>query len=770
MKAKLRNFIPLITSLLSILLLFAINNSFQNLQINPLYWLLFTALMTYTTATGIPLGGGEVSLVPMISFSAMLVMGIIPTAMAEITADVLFSVIRVIWPEKVGWGKSKNGYSLLGITTANISMHVISVIAAGLVFYGLGGTVPITSLEELLIIFISGAAYLATNYLLASFFLLFRSVAHVIFLFKELPQILVYEGIPLIFSAFVSTVLTELGITSFIIFSLSLMMIARILRDQVASHRNLERRIQELGSLQAVGQSLSASLDIRAVGNAIYHEISKFMPVNNYYLALYNPKTNEVSFQTVFEEGIAREWPPRAAGNGLSEMIIQTRAPLLIEKNVKENVEAMGLEHYGTEAYSWLGVPIMVGEEAIGMMAVQSFSSPKQLTESFDQSHQEILTTISSQASIAIQNAQLYQQTDEALSQRVQQLNSIMSTASEGFVLIDENLTIVEANRTIGDMLGVAPEAIIGRNVTYPFESVLDYLRIEDEVMETLSQRIVDTHVSKITLEGKRIIPVERSVTLVWNEQGQINGWLLAFRDLTKEEELNKFRDDLTRMLVHDLRSPIVNIQGGLDMIENMIGDGNKDILLEMVDISRKGTVKMFEMINELLNINKLESGEMTLQRGNQDLPALFAEEQQQMKSLWLQANISIKTEIAPNFPLIPADRNLMKRVFHNLLDNAIKYTPDGGTITFSARPDPKNERYVLVSVQDTGAGIPYRVQKSLFQKYYTNQEEKSRRKGTGLGLHFCKLVAEAHQGDILVDSAPNKGSTFTLRLPVAPN
>ncbi|HKJ27408.1 MAG TPA: HAMP domain-containing sensor histidine kinase, partial [Anaerolineales bacterium] len=375
-------------------------------------------------------------------------------------------------------------------------------------------------------------------------------------------------------------------------------------------------------------------------------------------------------------------------------------------------------------------------------------------------------TTIAAQASVAIQNARLYAQTDEALARRVQELNSILSTAAEGILLLNTDLTVVEVNRALSNMLNTTPANIRGQNLANAKNSLLKQLQLETKVLDALIAGEIDTHQSEVTLSGTADIPVERTITPVLGEANLITGWLVVYRDLTEELELERVKEDLTRMLVHDLRSPIVSIQGGLDMIEVMINDDDKEALLEMLNISRKGSHLILGMINQILNLNKMESGNMNLNIEPLALPTLFNEERMQFKNILQQHNINIKVDFSNELPVIHADRDLMTRVMHNLIDNAIKYSEDGGEITAWGKPDPENPEKVLFGIADRGFGIPKDIQPYLFDKYFTGQHVKARRKGTGLGLYFCKLAVEAHGGEIGVESETGKGSNFIIRMP----
>lgn len=735
-------------------------------------WGILTALIFLTSGFGIPLGGGEVSMAPLIALTGALVLGVIPAAWSVICGEILYGFARFFFPARTGWPSDQRDISLVGTTAANVTMHGLSMLAAGSTYLALGGEFPAETFSQKLIFVAAGAAFIITNYLTASLFILMRGKPHLVYLWKNIPRLLLYEAIPLIFVPLSAQLFILRGVFQFFLFAISLSLIAYVLHDQAKAHKVLQRRIQELDSLQAVGQALSSSLDIKIIAEAVYTQVSKLMPATNFYVALYNNETAEVTFPVVYEHGVRKEWPPRVSATGLTEFVIEKRQPLLIEKGVKQTVQDLGVEHRGEEALSWLGVPILAGEKVLGMIAVQSYPRPNKIHRVFDQSHQEILTTIAAQASVAIQNAQLFTKTDQTLELRVQELSSILSTTHEGILLLDADLRVVEANRALSNILN-EPVSML-RKATLTAEHLSAKLGFNpgelEKILHTLSLGEKETDKAVVTIGAEPAQVFRRTLSPVRSESGRISGWLIVFRDLTEEIHLTQLREDLTRMLVHDLRSPMVTIQGGLDLIEMMIRDNeSKEELLEMLKISRRGSEQMMGMINELLSIHKFESGQLELNLEPISLTDLILEVNKSFTSVLQQANLTLTTNFSPGIPILLVDREMIRRLIHNLLDNAIKFTPDGGKINCWAKMDPEDEHMVMFGIQDNGIGIPPETQALLFQKYFSSQDTKSRRKGTGIGLYFSKLAVQAHGGDIAVDSEPGVGSNFIIRMPAAP-
>ena len=767
MNDRLRNAISIFSGLLSIGLTIYLFSRNPEISASTFDWLLFALLITITSSISIPVGVGDVSLMPMVSLSSTFVIGVIPTAVAEILADLLYGLMRVLKPRGDKWEPEEKGFSLSATTTANITMHVLSVLAAGSVFYGLGGRNSLETSADILILITTSAVYIITNYLIAGLFLSMRSKAHLRALISHLKSMLVYEAIPLVFAPLLAMVHDNLGLLPFSMFAVSLIAIAALLRDQARTHKKLERRVQELGSLQAVGQSLSSSLDIHFIGETIYSEICKLMPANNYYLALWNAETDEVNFSVIYENNQRMEGQSRTSKHGLTEYVIQNKNALLIEKNVKKTCESLGIIHYGIEAHSWLGVPILARDQAIGMIAVQSFPLKDQIAKSYTRDDLEILNTIAAQASVAIQNAWLYTQTDEALAKRVQEVNSILNSTSDGIMLLNFEMRVIEINRALCQLLGINSAELLHKTIPVEEDNPLSILSLDETILKTFQDQEQSAHQDVIQFQGKREFPAERTISPVQDRSGKVIGWLCVFRDLTEQFRLEKIKEDLTRMLVHDLRSPIITIQSGLDMIEVMINDNDPQVLLEMVDIARTGSNRMLGMINELLNITQLESGELVLHADTVNLRSLFDEEILRFKPILNTENLVLSQNLASPLPTIQGDTDLLQRVVHNILDNAVKVSPQGSQIEIWARPDPEHEGFLLVGIQDQGPGVKQQERELLFEKFFTNQETKSRRKGTGLGLYFCKLVVEAHGGKIWVESELGQGSNFIFSLPM---
>jgi CheY-like chemotaxis protein len=259
-------------------------------------------------------------------------------------------------------------------------------------------------------------------------------------------------------------------------------------------------------------------------------------------------------------------------------------------------------------------------------------------------------------------------------------------------------------------------------------------------------------------LEKKRLR--DREVQLY--EQLQEN-----YRRLQDSESL---RDSLTSMIVHDLRTPLTSFLAGLQTIE-LLGELNHR-QQEFLGIAISGGHTLLGMINDLLDISKLESGSLLLDCQPLAVTEVVQCALHQVTSLAEQKSLKVTSDIAADLPPLHADEVKLGRTLVNLLGNAVKFTPMDGAVTISVRghEGSASEDGLLFAISDTGAGIPAEAFERIFEKFgQVETRQAGHAASTGLGLTFCKMVVEAHGGRIWVESEPGRGSTFSFIIPVRP-
>jgi signal transduction histidine kinase len=822
MKLKPQHSLPFLTSLL--ILFFLVQMTMANppsLSLLPTA-VLFGVLMVFTMTFAVILGGGPVSMTSMTILAAYLVLGPIPAAWAAFWAALIHAIIRYSWAEEMAQPLDHGLWPHLSEAFAQAGMQALCILAAGSIYQNAGGSVPLTNLEigDLFALTFLAVSYLSVSRLLNGGYLALFGREKLEIYLQSLPKIVLFEAYTFTFAPLVALIYSRLGLAVFVIFAFAIVLSSLAISNLASARQRLERRIKELDSLQAVGRALSGSLDLGTILPAIHAQVATLMPADNFYIALLDPQSNEISFPLEIEEGKRAQLRSHHKGSELTEYILRTQRPLLIRRgrpfdNSLLKVEGLKVEGLGPstgpgagvegrESFdaaqsrpvegvsignknpcstrgveldpverppaSFLGVPLVAGQESLGVIAVQSYTTPGL----YDESHREVLITLAAQAAVAIQNARLYSHTDKALANRVQELDSILRTTKEGILLFDVHWKVLAANRTLAELLGISQAVITGSSLGSRREDngggLMNILGYTAEGLRAdchdLSQGTCESKKQTLIIPRYRERHLERTLTPVRDRSGEVSGYLMVIRDLTEERQLAKMRDEMTHMLIHDLRSPLSTLQGALNVVDENLAEGNVEAAKQLVTIAQHSSEKMLRLIDDLLDISQLEGDRIPLQLEAIEVEEMLEAMAEQVAPLAEQAQISVAVEVDPDLPAVRVDAEYFERVLNNLIDNAYKFTPDGGSIRIWARKANQNgSAGVLIGVSDDGPGIPKEDQNRLFKKFQQVISNKGRRTGTGLGLVYCKLVVEAHGGKIWVESEPGKGSTFMVKL-----
>lgn len=227
-------------------------------------------------------------------------------------------------------------------------------------------------------------------------------------------------------------------------------------------------------------------------------------------------------------------------------------------------------------------------------------------------------------------------------------------------------------------------------------------------------------------------------------------------------EETARMRQELVNMLTHDLRSPLTTIQGCFDMLgEGMLGELN-DRGERMIKVADRNGARMMGLINDLLDVEKMKSGMMTIDQTEVELKEVFNEVSQNVSD-WANEH-DLKLDISKTDLVVRADQEKLIRVLFNLIGNAIKFSPKGGTISVKAE---QNEDYARITVSDEGRGIPKEAIGSIFERFQQVKDEHAGKGGSGLGLAICQSIVQLHGGRIWVESEVGRGSNFVFLIPL---
>ncbi len=401
-------------------------------------------------------------------------------------------------------------------------------------------------------------------------------------------------------------------------------------------------------------------------------------------------------------------------------------------------------------AGSAIGIPIHKGGF---IYAVMIFMHPQ--VDYFDQEALDLLDEMMQIAGAAVSNALDF----HAARTNDTRYQALFEDAVVPILLSDTRGYILDMNRKACDFLGRGRAELLRKAITelHPLETDYDMalklaqLSEGEEVYFRTTTRTGEGDVP--TLIRARRIQLDGRAIIEWVEQ-----------DLRIQMELEQLRRDLTAMVYHDLRGPLQTILGSIYKLGEVLRNHDNPAVLTLLQLGIRSTRQLERLVDSLLDVQRLEAGNAILDTKPVELRVLLTDAIQLMQPLAIQNNQRLQFDVADDVPLIEADSDMMMRVVINLLQNAIKYTPDGGAIKLSAKRDGET---VLISVSDSGPGIPPHLQKQIFDKY-SRIKYRDAPKGMGLGLAFCRLAVEAHQGRIWVESDGKLGSTFHFTLPAA--
>lgn len=250
-----------------------------------------------------------------------------------------------------------------------------------------------------------------------------------------------------------------------------------------------------------------------------------------------------------------------------------------------------------------------------------------------------------------------------------------------------------------------------------------------------------------------------------WNAIVRLGFFLIVVFSLTTLRRSRQRQEDLMSFVIHDLRAPLGNMLTALDMLQtrHFADDEPDSVWRELTNLGISSGQRMLNLVDSLLDLSKLESGQLKIQRDAVLVADLFAESVAQVILTAEFKQVTIKPSVEPAGTAVFADPSLTQRILVNLLNNAIKFSPQQGTITLQAAE--QNEE-VIITVRDEGEGIPIEWQQRVFAKY--GQVSGGKSGGSGLGLTFCKLAVEAQNGHIWLESEAGSGTSLLFALPLA--
>lgn len=415
-------------------------------------------------------------------------------------------------------------------------------------------------------------------------------------------------------------------------------------------------------------------------------------------------------------------------------------------------------------------LPMSSGGEIVGLIYV--FQSGNYV---FVEDAANLLRSFAEQAAIAVRNARLYQQ----IRQEKQRLDAILDYSADGVMILDAQLNITVFNKALSHMTGWPADKAIGRT----HDEVIQWVNLKTagDLNDAMANGWPLPGASHLYVEGEarrsreqctsaELETISLGITYapLMDHDGRMTDIIANVRDLTRYREEEALQKTFISVISHELKTPVSIIKGYAGTLRRADAQWSPEVLDESLAVIEEEADNLTELINNLLEASRLQSGTFSLEMGEGVyLPQLARSVAEKFSKQTDQHQIEV--EFPPDFPAISGDERRLTQVLNNLVNNAIKYSPDGGRITIRGEVHPG---HVTVAVCDEGIGIPARDQHRIFQKFTRLDNALSRKtEGTGLGLFLAKAIIEAHNGRIWFannsESEPNApGTTFTFSLP----
>lgn len=509
------------------------------------------------------------------------------------------------------------------------------------------------------------------------------------------------------------------------------------------------RQLRVSSLLNEASRSINSSLDLNIVMQSMLTQMNEFLNAEAISIALVDRQTNELVYQVAAGIGSEDIVGLRLPSNqGISGWVMENNKPALVQDaSQDQRLARTGDERTGYHTKAMICAPMHYKNRVLG--TIQAINP---IGGIFTKQELELLVNLANIASSAIANAQQYTRTLEAEAR----YTSLFQDSIDSIIITELSGKILEANRRAFAFLGYSEADLLAKHISdlYPPEMSLPKI----ERMGSNSIRVFN---SQLIAQNGRRIHVEVYAKRTSYGIDEFIQWI--FHDISQQIELEEMRKDLQAMLFHDLQSPLGNVISSLELLTYEIPDDSSPAMLEMLDIAIRSSSRLQTLIRSLLDINQLEAGHPITEQNQTKLNLLVKDVWDTIRPSYEKRNIPFVQNIPPDLPDVFVEEDMIRRVLVNLLDNAVKYSPESQEITLSAAP--YENHMVLVSVSDQGEGIPVPLRKTIFEKFRRIKTE-TYSKGLGLGLAFCRLTIEAHGGQIWVDDAPGGGARFNFTLP----
>jgi PAS domain S-box-containing protein len=531
---------------------------------------------------------------------------------------------------------------------------------------------------------------------------------------------------------------------------------ARLYEGIAHEKQQAERSMQQVMALNQVAGALVSTLNLEETLSLIIRQLLDLSKATHCAVSLLDEPGAELVGKTVSgldERALGafrfrlEDEPASAMALRESRTVVVAQAPASSVPEQRRISELWGIATY-------LVAPLVAKGRPIGAI----YLADARPERSFDEAQVELATSFANFAATAIENAQLY----EHVRDKSTQLEAVLNGIGDGVIVTDPELDLVMMNPVAEHMFDLAS--------ALPPGVALRALVRQEPLLEQLGEALLSTGgavareiVVPMTRDHGEMVYQSLAASLT-GDDGKSRGVVTVLRDITSQKQLEKMKSNFLSVVSHELKTPLHSIRGFVDII--LMGKTGKlnDTQTDFLGTVKEQTVHLQNLINDLLEYSRLESGQVRLRVEEFSLAEMAETVVGKLGPQAQEAQLELSVSLHGDFG-IEADRMRMEQVLTNLVDNAIKFTPAGGSVRIGG--EDLGDR-VRVTVTDSGIGIPPAEREKVFERFYQVDSGASRPyRGQGLGLSICKHIVEHHRGRIWVDAGDDgQGSAFVIVLP----
>jgi signal transduction histidine kinase/DNA-binding response OmpR family regulator len=503
--------------------------------------------------------------------------------------------------------------------------------------------------------------------------------------------------------------------------------------EALAGAEILARRLQELETLAGIGRTVTAMLDLDQVLTAVVEAAVSLTEAEEGSLLLLDEDTGELYMRASknFDEEFVHTFRLHVK-DSLAGQVVSTGEPVMLDEGAPQKIKTSYLVH------SLLYVPLRVRGRVIGVLGVDNRKAGRSLTRE----DLIVILAMADYAAIAIENAQLYNRSEAER----RKLETVLTGTENAVIVLDPEHRLLLINQAAREAFHVNGNHI-GRSIVEAVDDprLLALIRAPGDMPRR----------EEIELDDGRTFNAQR--TPIPNV-----GQAIVMHDITHLKDLDRIKSEFVTTVSHDLRSPLTAILGYVELVERA-GDLNER-QREFIERVQMSVGQITTLVTDLLDLGRIESGlDSTKETTPITVLAKYAVEG--LRATADRGGVQLVATLPEELPMVTGDPIRLRQMIGNLIENAIKYTPEGGTVTVDASCEGDQ---IILRVSDTGLGIPPADQPYLFDKFFRASNIPDDTPGTGLGLSIVKSIVDSHNGRIWVNSRQGEGTTFTIVLPTA--